>query len=168
MISLKKAKQIIFAKTAPLNKVEQAGFLDSLHRVLAQDLKATSDLPPFSRSTVDGFAVKSADIKTASRQNGVSLKIIGVIQAGKPSTKTLQKGQAVKIMTGAVLPKGADCVVMKEFAKTEGGQVLVFKNFRKKHGISFKGESAKKGTVLLKKGTKATAGVVSLLATLGF
>ncbi len=167
MIPAKLAKKIISLKTQPLGKTEHVGFLDSLHRVLAEDVRATSDLPPFSRATVDGFALRSSDTKGASKHCHSWLRVIDVVQAGKPSKKTLRSGEAIKIMTGGVLPKGADCVVMKEQTEFGRSGVCILKRVKKDEGISFRSESAKKGDMLLKKGNRVTSGVVSLLATLG-
>ena len=167
MIPVDKAKQIILRNTEPLAKSERVAFLDSLHRILAENVKATSDLPPFNRATVDGYALRSINVKGASEEDHVWLRIVDVVQAGRPSKKKLRPGQAIKIMTGGVIPKGADCVVMKEQARIEGKNVLIFKSAQKNEGISFQGESARKGRVLLKKGNRVTSGVVSLLATLG-
>jgi len=167
VISAQQAKDIIGEKTQPFKQSERVRFLDSPGRVLAEDVRATSDLPPFSRATVDGFAVKCGDIGAAGASNPVKLKIVDVVQAGRPSRKILKSGQAVKIMTGGVIPKGADCVVMKEYAEIIGKDVLISKGEKKDSGISFQGESAKKGKLLLARGNRITSGVVSLLASLG-
>lgn len=167
MIPFKIAQKIIVSKTATLAGVEQVAFLDSLGRVLAEDIRATSDLPPFDRATVDGFALRCADAKGASEKCHTWLRIVDVVRAGRPSQKTLKKGEAIKIMTGGVLPKGVDAVVMKEFTECGKSSVCVLRGVSKGHGISFRAESAKKGKVLLAKGAKVTSGVVSLLATLG-
>jgi len=167
MISSNLAKKIILQHTKPLASSERIRFLDSLGRVLAEDTRATSDLPPFSRATVDGFAIKSINVRGASKEHHVWLKIVDVVQAGRPSKKKLHPGEAIKIMTGGVIPAGTDCVIMKEFTECGKKSVCVFKDTKPGEGISFQGESAKKGSVLLKKGNRISAGVVSLLATLG-
>lgn len=167
MISSDLAKRIILQKAKPLAGSERVGFLDSLHRVLAQEVRATSDLPSFSRATVDGFALRSVDTKGASKHCHTWLRVIDIVRAGKPSKKILKSNEAIKIMTGGVIPQGADCVVMKEYAQIDGREVLIFKGSKRGDGISFKGESAKKGSVLLTKGNRITSGVISLLATLG-
>src|SRR3989338_1100179 len=155
MIPADRAKKIILQKTSPQKAVENIGFLDSLGRVLAEDIKATSDLPQFSRATVDGFAIKSINVRGASEESHVWLKIIDIVQAGRPSKKKLKPGEAIKIMTGGVIPVGADCVVMKEYApEIRGDKVLIVKSAEKSEGISFKGESAKKGKVLFSKGNR--------------
>ncbi len=96
-----------------------------------------------------------------------SLAKIGKTNFGGPLNNVLKSGEAIKIMTGGVMPKGADCVVMKENARIEGKEVFIFKSTKQSDGISFQGESAKKGDVLLKRGARVTSGVVSLLASLG-
>ena len=166
MISVSQAKKIILKNTQPTTE-ETAGFLESDGCVLAQDIAATSDLPPFSRATVDGFALKSLDTKTAATRCHKWFRIVDVVQAGCPSQKILRRGEAIKIMTGGVIPRDADCVVMKEITESGKSGVCILKEAQQGDGISFKGESAKKGNLLLKKGNRVSSGVVSLLATLG-
>ena len=85
-----------------------------LGRTLAEDVYADIDYPPFPRSAMDGYAVKSRDTMEASLQNPVVLGVIDRVCAGEVSEKTLSDGQAVRIMTGAAIPKGADCVIRQE------------------------------------------------------
>ena len=167
MISSDLAKKIILKKASSFTKSESEGFLDSLGRVLAEDIRATSDLPPFNRATVDGFVLKCSNIKIQKSKFPVQMKVVGLVQAGNPSKRVVKNGEAIKIMTGGVIPAGADCVVMKEYAQISGKSVLILKSAKKGEGISFQGESAKKGGVLLARGNRVTSGVVSLLATLG-
>lgn len=167
MISIDLAKKIIFQKTSPLAGTERVGFLAAVNRVLAQGIRATTDLPPFDRSTVDGFAIKSGNIRTKSTKFPVRLRIIDIVQAGRPSRKILKSGQAIKIMTGGVVPKGADCVMMKEYCRQMGNEVFVGKSAKKGEGIAFKGEDAEKDSLIIEKGNLVTPAVVGLFATLG-
>ncbi|HOW36098.1 MAG TPA: molybdopterin molybdotransferase MoeA [Candidatus Omnitrophota bacterium] len=167
MISINLAKQIIFQKTRLIKGVEREGFLQAQGRVLAQDIRTTTDLPAFNRATVDGFAVKSVDLKAQSAKFPKLLKIIGVAEAGCPSKKIIGKGQAIKIMTGGVVPKGADCVAMKEYCRQKGNEVFVGQAVRKGEGIAFKGEDAHKNSLIIEKGNLVTPAIVGLCATLG-
>ncbi|AKL84189.1 molybdopterin molybdotransferase MoeA [Bacillus atrophaeus] len=145
---------------------------DSLHRFLAEDVKADHDVPAFDRSPYDGFAVRACDTASATREKAVRFEVIDHIGAGAVSEKELGSFQAVRIMTGAQIPKGADAVVMLELTKTdeEGGKTYMSlkRPFKPGDNISKTGEDAQKGSSLLKRGTKITPGVTALLATFGY
>lgn len=144
----------------------------SYGRFLAEDLVATSDVPHFDRAPYDGFAVRSMDTTTASQNNVVEFEVIDHIGAGMTSEKTLQMNQAVRIMTGAMMPKGSDCVVMLEVAKAyekDGKPYMSIKrSFRKGENVSFRGEDAKKEDILVKRGTLINPGIQAMLATFGY
>ncbi len=166
MISPDKALDIIFSKTSAL-PAEKIGFLDSLNRILTQDIKATMDLPPFDRSSMDGFAVRSIDTKGAEGKNPVRLKVVGMAQAGGNFSGMIKKGETVKIMTGAPIPKGADSVLIKENAIEVGGSIQVLAQTRPGENIRYRGDDTKKGETIILKGSRVTAGIVALLASLG-
>ena len=166
MISISKAKKIILDNTRKLPKKEEY-FLNALGKVLAEDICAKEDWPPFSRSTMDGFAIRSQDVKSATSKRAVSLEIIDVSKAGSSAKKSVSKNTAIKIMTGAVMPKGADCVVMKEYTKTFGNKVSVFVKLEKGDHFRPKGLDARKGETVVKEGSLMTPGIVALLANFG-
>ncbi|MFA5060533.1 MAG: gephyrin-like molybdotransferase Glp [Candidatus Omnitrophota bacterium] len=166
MISVDKALNIILKRLRLVSR-ERVSFQESLGRVLAKDIKATINLPPFSRSSVDGFAVRSIDVKKVLAEKSAEFKIVGRIQAGSHPLKCLRKFETMKIMTGAMIPAGADAVIMKEYAQELDGQVKFLRVVRSGENIRFKGEDTKKGATVLKKGNLVTSGVVSLLAALG-
>jgi len=166
MYSPQKALQIILNQTSFL-ALEKISFLDSFGRTLAEDIKATGDLPPFDRSSMDGAALRNADIRGADVNNPVTLKLVGTIAAGDVPRKALKKGEAMKIMTGAMIPKGADSVLPKEQFLPNGKNLNIHKSTHPGDFIRFKGEDVKKGQPILGKGMEITSGVVSLLATLG-
>ncbi|MCY8551071.1 gephyrin-like molybdotransferase Glp [Bacillus haynesii] len=145
---------------------------ESLHRFLADDVKADHDVPAFDRSPYDGFAVRACDTAGASRENPLQFEVVDHIGAGAVSGKKLGPFQAVRIMTGAQIPEGADAVVMLELTKTfseDGKNYIVLKRtLQPGENISKTGEDARKGSVLVKKGTRITPGVVALLATFGY
>ncbi|WP_077736900.1 molybdopterin molybdotransferase MoeA [Bacillus sonorensis] len=145
---------------------------ESLHRYLAEDVLADHHVPAFDRSPYDGFAVRAADTAGAAREHPLKFEVIDHIGAGAVSEKKLGPFQAVRIMTGAQIPKGADAVVMLELTKayTEGGRnyMELKRSFKPGDNISKMGEDAEKGSVLLTKGTRITSGVVALLATFGY
>lgn len=145
---------------------------DSHGRFLAEDIKATHDVPHFDRSPYDGFAIRANDTKEASPTNPVELEVIDHIGAGMVSSKTVGPFQAVRIMTGAQMPNGSDAVVMLELAKEakkDGKKFISIKRpFKKGDNVSFRGEDAIEGQVLIKKGTKINPGIQAVLATFGY
>ncbi|MEH6973340.1 molybdopterin molybdotransferase MoeA [Bacillus sp. JJ675] len=153
-------------------EIEWVHLEESLNRYLAEDVTADHDVPAFDRSPYDGFAVRASDTAGASREQPVRFEVIDHIGAGAVSEKTLGPFQAVRIMTGAQIPEGADAVVMLELAKTcsegEKQYMELKRSFQPGDNISKKGEDAEKGSVLLVKGTRITSGVIALLATFGY
>lgn len=145
---------------------------DSYGRYLSENLTATSDVPHFDRAPYDGFAVRSIDTSEASQNNTVEFEVVDHLGAGMVSTKALQKNQAVRIMTGAMMPDGADAVVMFEVAQSfeKNGKpfMSIKRSFKKGDNVSFRGEDAKEGTVLVEKGTMINPGIQAMLATFGY
>lgn len=144
---------------------------ESYGRFLAEDITATSDVPHFDRAPYDGFAVRSIDTSDASSSNPIEFEVIDHIGAGMVSSKVVNKNQAVRIMTGAMLPEGTDAVVMFEVTKTyekDGTPYMSIKrSFKKGENVSFRGEDAKEGDVLVHKGTVINPGIQAILATFG-
>lgn len=153
-------------------ETEWVALENSLHRFLAEDVTADHHVPAFDRSPYDGFAVRACDTAEASREHPVRFEVIDHIGAGAVSEKELAAFQAVRIMTGAQIPKGADAVVMIELTQTfeENGQPFMSlkRRFQPGDNISKTGEDAQKGSVLVRKGTRITPGVTALLATFGY
>lgn len=148
---------------------EYASINNSLGRVLAEDIRADHDVPPFNRSPYDGYAIRSVDSKTASRDHPVVFNVIGRIGAGEVFSDTVKAKQAVKIMTGAPIPTGCDAVIMLELVEEKENQTIRIKRaVQPNDNISFRGEDVKKNTVIIEKGKTITPGVVALLATFGY
>ncbi|GAE32467.1 molybdopterin molybdotransferase MoeA [Halalkalibacter hemicellulosilyticus] len=145
-------------------KLEQA-----MGRFLAEDLIATHDVPSFDRSPYDGFAIRSEDTVGATAETPVTFEVVGHIGAGFVYEAELKAQQAVRIMTGAPIPKGSDAVIMLELVNERSNEMIEIKRKVKKHdNISFQGEDTKKGTVLVEKGTQINPGTIALLATFGY
>ncbi|UFT98311.1 molybdopterin molybdotransferase MoeA [Radiobacillus kanasensis] len=159
-------------QVAAPGEIEQVSLDMSLNRTLGDDIVATHDVPLFDRSPYDGFAIIAKDTEGASREIPTKLQVVGHIGAGSLYSKTLQHGQAVRIMTGAQLPAGSDAIVMLELVKEseENGDSFIHLNREFKSGtnISYQGEDTKKGTPLLKKGEQITPGTMAILATFGY
>ena len=118
MIELKEALQIVLDSARPLGS-ERVDLADALGRVLAEDVASDIDMPPFDKATVDGFACRRADL-------GNELAVIETIPAGAMPTKAIGPSQCARIMTGAAVPQGADCVVMIEQTQVVGGDRIRF------------------------------------------
>ncbi|MGY8608637.1 gephyrin-like molybdotransferase Glp [Bacillus altitudinis] len=153
-------------------QVEWVPLKNSLGRWIAEDILADHDVPAFDRSPYDGFALRAEDTKDASREHPVEFEVIDHIGAGIVSAKTSGPFQAIRIMTGAKIPKGANVVIMLELTKTfekDGKSMMSLKRpLKKGDNISRQGEETLKGNVMIKKGSKVTPGVTAILATFGY
>jgi molybdopterin molybdotransferase len=163
LIAVEKALKFIARKTG-LVGTELISLENTIGRILAQDIVADTDLPPFDRSQMDGYAVKSADTKNTP----ATLRLVGESAAGRGWHKTLNKGKAVRIMTGAPLPKGADAVQKLEVAKEDGDSVTLLQPTEIGRFIVPKGEEVKKGTKVLKIGEMIDARNISVPAAFGY
>ncbi|MFJ8355277.1 molybdopterin molybdotransferase MoeA [Bacillus paramycoides] len=141
-------------------------------RTLANDLIADHDVPSFDRSPYDGYTIRAEDTTWASRENPIVFEVIGEIGAGSVFHKEVGAFQAVRIMTGAQIPKGCNAVIMLELTlqyEDDGNTYMeVKRSFKKGDNISFQGEDARKGTVLAKRGCYINPGISALLATFGY
>ena len=137
--------------------------LDASGRVLAQSLICDRDLPPFDRSTRDGFAVRAADVANIPAQ----LRVVGEVRAGATWANALNPGEALEIMTGAGLPEGADAVVMVEFTERERDQVIVKRRVEAGENVVPRGAEARAAQRLLAPGTRVNHAVVALAASVG-
>jgi len=167
MIPLEKAQQIILQEAGVL-PAEEIGLLQSLNRVLAHDIYAGDNLPPFDRSPLDGYAVRAEDIAPASLENPVCLEVIEEIRAGYEAVREVTPGTAIAVMTGSPLPGGADVVVMFEETQRQGQAVSVCKSYPANSNISRAGEDVRKGEMVLEAGSVITPGAVGMLAALGY
>ncbi len=134
---------------------------------LAENVKSNVDLPPFSKSAVDGFAVRSTDLTGASLYNPSLLKIVGEVKIGSISNLKIGEGEAAKIDTGASLPEGADAVVELESCNLLGDYVEVAKRVAPFSNVIRKGEDVKRGEVVLDKGSRLEPWSMALLKGVG-
>ena len=151
-LSLEDALGILLSKVNKIRECEMVSLWESMGRVLSEDITAVRNQPPFPRSPLDGYAVRSEDIKGASGENAVRLTVVDEVDAGHVTEKTVECGMAVRIMTGAPIPKGADCVIGQEDTDYGEDTVEVFNEIQAFQNYCFEGEDYKTGTVLLKKG----------------
>ncbi len=162
-ISLEQALDILKDYITP-GKTERKSLEECLGLVLAEDVMAQLDMPPFSRSAQDGYAFRSKDSEGASKEQPVRLKVTGKIYAGDFPKKEVNPGEAIRIMTGAMIPAGADCVLRQE--DTDEGEeiVQIYKETEAGCSICFKGEEYKKGHILLRAGTKIDAAALAVVS----
>lgn len=139
-----------------------------LNRVLAGNINAVEDIPAFTRSTVDGFAVISKDTFGSSEVLPAFFEVVGEIQMGKPAVIQINKGQACLIHTGGMLPAGADAVVMVENTQySNSKEIEVYKSVPAGENVILKGEDVMKGDRVLQKGTRLRASEIGALMALG-
>jgi molybdopterin molybdotransferase len=136
--------------------------------VLAEEIQADTDLPPFTNSAVDGFAVRAEDIQNTTKELPITLPIIGDVMAGQVSDKPLAPHTAMRVMTGAPLPNNADAMVMVEDTETlPTNRVAIHLPTRIGQHIRYQGEEVTKGSPVLMAGTYLRPAEIGLLATLG-
>jgi len=167
LISRKKALEIILRTVKPIERTEKVPIEEAVGRVLANDITAKRNVPPFDRAAMDGYAVKAEDTFKASQFNPVKLKIIDILHAGESTDKPIKKGQCIRIATGCPIPPGADAVVMVEFTQEKDGFVSIFKAVHPGANIALKGEDIKKGEIILRSGELLTPAKIGVLASLG-
>lgn len=167
--SLDEAKQILKQNFTPKPVgVEQVPLSLAHNRVLAEDIVAPIDVPPFNRSTMDGYAVKAADTFGAEEDHPIALKLCGSVRVGETPSVTVEKGTTVEIVTGAPLPKGADAVVMLEYVVQKNNTVFMHRSVSKGENVMKVGSDIHKGEVILKKSQTLSSREIGVLAALGF
>jgi len=168
LVSLDEAKRIVKQSLSlkPVG-VERVSLSEAHNRVLAEDVVALRDVPPFSRSTVDGFAVRAADTFGADEDRSVALKLCGSIRVGENSSVVVEEGETAEIVTGAPLPQGADAVVMLEYVVQKGKTVLTHRAVSRGENVMEAGSDIHEGAVTLKMGQALSSREVGVLAALG-
>ncbi|MBR3396673.1 MAG: molybdopterin molybdotransferase MoeA [Lachnospiraceae bacterium] len=137
---------------------------DAPFRILAEDITAKEDVPPFRRSPLDAYAMRSEDIKNASKESPVVLKVLEEVAAGQVPKYEITAGTASRVMTGAPVPEGSDCVIRYEETEFTDEKVKIFKPLKAGENIILPGEDIKKGEVLAKAGTVIDAGLCGTLS----
>jgi len=165
MISVEEAIRRILEQIPRLGK-ERLPILQSLGRVLAEDVVAPRSIPPWNNSAMDGYAVRWKDIRGASAKKPVELKVLADLPAGQVFKGEVGLGEAVRIMTGAPLPRGADTVVQVEDTEKCGSRVRIFVSLEKGKNIRLAGEDVQVGERILEEGTLIQAAHIGMLASL--
>jgi molybdenum cofactor synthesis domain-containing protein len=163
MISIKEAIQIVLQQTRPLDQ-EQVALPDALNRILAEDIIADTDLPPFDRAQMDGYAVRAADVAKTPAQ----LRIVGESAAGAGWHREMGAGEAVRIMTGAPVPTGADAVQQVELTRESDSQVEILQPVESGRSIVRRASEIKSGETVLRTGEQINAAMIASLASFGY
>jgi molybdenum cofactor synthesis domain-containing protein len=165
-VPLAGALKIVLSKIKGLES-EVVPFDRALGRVLAEDIISKVDVPPFDRSAVDGYAVRAADTFGSSELKPVKLRVVGSVEIGVVSKLRVGKGKAVKIMTGAPLPQGADAVVMVEHTRANDKNIAVLAPVTPGKNVSARGEDVEADEVVLRRGQLLRPQDVGMLASVG-
>jgi len=178
---LEKLHKIGFSKLTPLNEaieklfskinlnpIEEVEIKAALNRIIAEDIISSLDIPPFDRSAMDGYAIQAEDSFKASPNSPKKIKLVGIIEIGESSSLKINKGEGIKISTGAPIPEGSDAVIKIEDTEIENNNISLYISLPPGKNISKKGEDIKGGTQVLNKGTELKAEHIALLTSLGF
>ncbi|MFH0769371.1 MAG: gephyrin-like molybdotransferase Glp [Chloroflexota bacterium] len=167
LLSFEEAKKVVEANINPITRIEAIDINDASERVLAEDVVATLSIPPFNRAAMDGYAVKAKDTFNAGQFSPKVLNLVGALQAGETPKKRVNTGECIQIATGAMMPAGADAVVMVEDTESENNRIKIFKSSYPKANVAKIGEDIKEGEPVLKRGFVLDAGKIGVLASQG-
>ena len=167
MLSVKDAETIIFNHVQPLNQendLEVVDLLTAFQRILATPVISSLDFPHWDNSAMDGFAVRYEDVQNCSSENPTILEIVEEIPAGYQPQNPIKPGQAARIFTGAIIPKGADTIVMQEKTNLQENQVFIFARPQPQEFVRKQGDFYQAGTELLPAGITLNAAEIAILA----
>ncbi len=165
MTTADEALRIVLENVAPLG-VERVSILASLGRVLAEEIRSPRDIPGFDNSAMDGYAVRAADIATASETNPIALEVVETVGAGTMPTRRVEPGTAIRTMTGAPIAPGADAIIQVERTRGKGSRVEILASAESRSFIRPRGEDLRAGELLMSPGKVLTAFDVGMLASL--
>lgn len=167
LVTVGEARDLLKRALEKVIKIEEISVEDSIGKVLAKDVYSPINIPPFTRSTRDGYAVRYVDVSKARENAPIKLKIIGFSRVGLKTNLYVNQGEAVEIDTGAIVPAGADAVVMEEFTEKDGDYVKIYKPVGPGENIQYTGTDAFKGELLLSKGVIITPREIGVLSAAG-
>lgn len=167
-IALDHAKALIDAAVRPIDRIERVPLSDASGRVLAEDIVSTTDVPPFARAAMDGYAVRAQDTAGATREQPRALTRIGTVFTGEVADRGIAAGECLEIATGAPMPAGADAVVIVEETDGEAsGSVRVCSPVTPGQNIGRQGADIRRGQQVLRAGAVLTPSQIGALAALG-
>lgn len=164
LMPLEDMERLIAERITPVTEIETVPLSNAYRRVLAADLIAPVNLPPFDNSAVDGYAVRHADLNASG---DTTLKVSGRLQAGQRTAGVVNKGEAIRIFTGAPMPSGADTVFMQEDVQAQDNAVTLPHGLEPGANRRLAGEDLRKGAIALAVGTVLDAPQIALAAALG-
>jgi len=168
LLTFDEAKRVIHQHFEPKpSRVEEVSLLEVYNRVLAENITAKLDIPPFNRSTVDGYAVKAEDTFGADENKPVRLSVCGTVNVGEAPKTAVKQGTAAEIVTGAPMPEGADAVVMIEHTERKDDDLYVYSAVAKDENVMRAGADIKKGETVLEAGKLLGSREIGVLAALG-
>ena len=159
-------RDLLIDRLTPIEPIQLA-IGDALGQVLAQDVSSSEALPAFANSAMDGYAVKAADVVSATVEAPSELRVTGEVAAGAAEIPVVRDGAAVRIMTGAPLPPGADSVVAVETTTEADGSVQVMRSARRGEHVRTVGQDVPAGQLLLRKGHRLRPSDIGMLAAVG-
>ena len=164
LLPVAEAERLIAERVAPVTGTETVALGAARGRVIAADVVAPIDLPPFDNSAVDGYAVRHADLDTKTETR---LAVVARVTAGRAAARALAAGEAIRIFTGAPMPQGADTVFMQEDVRLDGATLIVPPGLRPGANARLAGEDVRAGSVLLPAGRRLAEQHVALAAAVG-
>ena len=167
ILQLEQAQSLLLERVEAIRETERISTWDVVNRVLAEDIFAGHDQPPFPRSPLDGYALRSGDIKGASKERPVRLRVIDEVNAGHVSRAFVKQGSAVRIMTGASIPDGADCVIGQEDTDYGEEMVEIYRTVEAYGNYCHAGEDYQAGAKLLERNCVLGPVEAGVLASLG-
>ena len=167
MISVEEAQEAILSRIQPLGRT-RVPIVEALGRVLAEDVRSPRDIPPWPNSAMDGYAVRAQDVAQASKERPATLRVVEEVRAGFEAKRALGPGEAIRIMTGAPIPRGADAVVLVEETEKAGrDEVRIFLAVPPGEAVRAAGEDVREGATVFSAGVRLNAAAVGMLANLG-
>ena len=166
MLTVAQARERILERIAPL-AAENVPLAQARGRVLAEEVRAERDVPPFTNSAMDGYAVRAVDVRTASPSQPVHLSLLGEVRAGAAPPAAVQPNTTLRIMTGAMLPEGSDAVVRVEDAAERDGAVEVRIPVESGTSLRAAGSDLRRGDLVAAAGRVITPGLIGVLASAG-
>ncbi len=164
LLTVNEAKEKILGTIKPIEKVEQVAIRNSQNRILGEDIQSSINIPPHDNSAMDGYAVAESDLPNSGSCN---LQLIGDSFAGRPFEGEVTKGNCIRIMTGAMIPKGANTIIMQEHVEREGNTITIPSGYKPGQNKRCAGEDMHIGQIVLTKGTSIGAAELGILASLG-
>src|SRR3954471_17084851 len=164
LIPVDEVELLMADRVAPTAETETVDLAEAAGRVVAEDIVAAVDLPPFDNSAVDGYAVRHADLAAGA---DTRLPVVDRVTAGHPAARALAAGEAIRIFTGAPMPEGADTVFMQEDCRVEDDMVILPPGLKRGANRRLAGEDIRAGTVALPAGRRLAPQHLALAAAIG-